>query len=94
MVTSILCHQVNVPADLKLVLIRTKETPFLCPFPASIFETSTEKIARALLEIVESLFAGHSHEPRALKMEHTHRACLKKDEKAIDRDIKSLYSFA
>jgi len=71
MVTSILCHQVNVPADLKLVLIRTKETPFLCPFPAGIFETSTEKIARALLEIVEGLFAGHSHEPRALKMEHT-----------------------
>lgn len=69
MVTSILCHQVNVPADLKLVLIRTKETPFLCPFPASIFETSTEVIAGALLDIVGSQFEGRTSDFKLLGME-------------------------
>jgi len=68
-VTSILSHQVNVPADLKVVLTRTKETPFLCPFPASIFETSTEVIAGALLDIVGSQFEGRTSDFKLLGME-------------------------
>jgi len=43
---------------LRLVLARTHESPFICPFEADVLEASTEAIASALIESAINQYAG------------------------------------
>jgi hypothetical protein len=49
---------VKAPADLKLALHKNREIELLCPFQASIAQTSSEKYAEALVEVLKARLQG------------------------------------
>ena len=57
-ITGVLEKRVNVPQDLKLVLHRHREIDYLCPLPVSFIYSSTEEIAKALLQQTVRQFRG------------------------------------
>lgn len=65
-VTAILERRVEIPRDLRVVLSRTAETPFICPFEADILQSSTTAIAEALIDSVLRQYEGEPVDFRLL----------------------------
>jgi len=55
--------QVQIPADLKLVLHRNAEVGLLCPFPATFLEASVKATAAALVDLVWRQYRGDAVTP-------------------------------
>jgi DNA-binding LacI/PurR family transcriptional regulator len=67
-VSAILEKQIRVPDDLKLVLHRNAESPYMVPMVCDWVEVSVGEIARALLDSLEDAWTGRPQKCRSVPL--------------------------
>ncbi len=65
-VSAILEKQIRVPEDLRLILHRNAESPYMVPMPCDWIEVSVGAIASSLLDSLEDRWAGRKQRQRSL----------------------------
>jgi len=65
-----------VPALMKFVFHRNAHLPYLCPFPVTWAISDEDKLADALINLIQKQFEGTPIEPSHLDYDFTHGSCL------------------